>query len=101
MLRVDGRRFDELRPVRITRNYIKHAEGSVFIETGDTKIICTATIEDKVPPFLKGTGQGWVTAEYAMLPRATAVRNVREVTRGRVSGRSSEIQRLIGRALRA
>ncbi|MGI6143548.1 MAG: ribonuclease PH [bacterium] len=101
MLRVDGRRFDELRPVRITRNYIKHAEGSVFIETGDTKIICTATIEDKVPPFLKGTGQGWVTAEYAMLPRATAVRNVREVMRGRVSGRSSEIQRLIGRALRA
>jgi len=101
MQRVDGRRFDERRPVRITRDFIKYAEGSVFIEAGDTKIICTATIEDKVPSFLKGTGQGWVTAEYAMLPRATAVRNVRDATRGRISGRSSEIQRLIGRALRA
>jgi ribonuclease PH len=100
-MRVDGRRCDELRPVRITRDYIKYAEGSVFIEAGDTKIICTATIEDKVPSFLKGSGQGWVTAEYAMLPRATAVRNVRDATRGRISGRSSEIQRLIGRCLRA
>lgn len=100
MLRV-GRRPDELRPVKIARNYIKHAEGSVLIESGDTRVICTATLEDKVPHFLKGVGKGWVTAEYAMLPRATAVRNIREAARGRISGRSHEIQRLIGRALRA
>lgn len=101
MARVDGRRPEELRPVQITRNYIKHAEGSVLIETGDTKVICTATVEEKVPPFLKGAEQGWVTAEYGMLPRATGVRNVREAARGRISGRSYEIQRLIGRSLRA
>ncbi|MGI6575998.1 MAG: ribonuclease PH [bacterium] len=100
MARIDGRSADSLRPVRITRGFIKHAEGSVLIEVGETKVICTATLEDKVPPFLKGSGQGWVTAEYAMLPRATPVRNVREAARGRISGRSHEIQRLIGRSLR-
>ena len=96
-----ARRPDELRPVKIIRGYIKHAEGSVLMEMGDTKVICTASLEERVPHFLKGTGKGWVTAEYAMLPRATAVRNIRDATRGRISGRSHEIQRLIGRALRA
>lgn len=90
-----------MRPLKVTRNYIKYAEGSVLIEAGDTKVICTASIEDKVPPFLRGTGQGWITAEYSMLPRATETRNVREVAKGRVSGRTAEIQRLIGRALRS
>ncbi len=99
--RVDGRRSDEMRPVKVTRNYLKHAEGSVLIEVGDTKVICSATVEDKVPPFLRGTGQGWVTSEYAMLPRSTQVRNVRESSRGKVGGRTHEIQRLIGRALRS
>jgi ribonuclease PH len=99
--RADGRDSRDLRPVHITRNYIKHAEGSVLIEVGDTKVICTATVEDKVPPFLRNTGGGWVTAEYAMLPRATAVRNQRESARGRIGGRTYEIQRLIGRALRS
>ncbi len=92
---------DELRPVTITRDYIMHAEGSVLIEVGGTKVICTATVDEKVPPFLKGTGQGWVTAEYSMIPRATKERNVRDSTKGRPSGRSQEIQRLIGRALRS
>ncbi len=101
MTRQDGRQPDELRPVKITRNYTKHAEGSVLIEVGDTKIICTASVDDKVPVFKKGTGQGWVTAEYSMLPRATAVRNMRDISRLRLNGRSSEIQRLIGRALRS
>jgi len=101
MERIDGRRLNQLRPVKITRHYLKHAEGSVLIEMGDTKVICTASIEDKVPPFLRGNGQGWLTAEYSMLPRATETRNVRESTRGRVSGRTSEIQRLVGRALRS
>jgi ribonuclease PH len=99
--RVDGRRADQLRPVVIERDFIKHAEGSVLIAVGDTKVICTASVEDKVPPFLRGLGEGWITAEYAMLPRATEVRNVREASRGKQGGRTHEIQRLIGRALRA
>lgn len=101
MTRIDGRQPDEMRAVKVTRNYIKYAEGSVLIEAGDTKVICTASIEDKVPPFLRGTGQGWVTAEYSMLPRATETRNVREASKGKLSGRTAEIQRLIGRALRS
>ena len=101
MIRSDGRAPDQLRPVRITLDYIKHAEGSCLIEFGDTKVICTASIEEKVPPFLRGTGQGWITAEYAMLPRATAQRTVREAARGRLTGRTQEIQRLIGRSLRS
>lgn len=99
--RADGRRRDELRPVKITRDINMHAEGSVLIEIGNTKVICTATVEDKVPPFLRGQGMGWVTGEYAMLPRATAVRNQRESSKGKVGGRTHEIQRLIGRALRS
>ncbi len=101
MIRVDGRRPGQLRPVRITRNYIKHAEGSVLIEVGDTKVICNASVEDKLPMFLKGGGKGWVTAEYGMLPRATGVRTPREAARGKIGGRTYEIQRLIGRSLRA
>ena len=101
MERNDGRRADQLRPVKITRNYIKHAEGSALIEIGDTKVICTATVEEKVPPFMKGEGKGWVTAEYSMLPRSAAVRIVREAARGKVTGRTHEIQRLVGRALRS
>ncbi|HSB34494.1 MAG TPA: ribonuclease PH [Nitrospirota bacterium] len=98
-MRVDGRKADELRRVKITRNYIKSAEGSVLIEMGDTIVICTATVENTVPPFLKGHGRGWVTAEYAMLPRSSAQRIQRE--RGKVGGRTHEIQRLIGRSLRS
>ena len=101
MIRSDGRKPDELRPVKITIDYIKHAEGSCLIEFGDTKVICTASVEEKVPPFLKGTGQGWITAEYSMLPRATATRTVRESTKGRLTGRTQEIQRLIGRSVRS
>ncbi|NMB25155.1 MAG: ribonuclease PH [Firmicutes bacterium] len=101
MTRMDGRKPDELRQMKITRNFNKYAEGSVLIEAGDTKVICTASIEERVPPFLRGQGQGWVTAEYSMLPRATETRNVREASRGRLSGRTSEIQRLVGRALRS
>ncbi len=101
MIRNDGRSPQELRPINITRNYIKHAEGSVLIEVGDTRVICTATVEDKVPPFLRATGGGWVTAEYSMLPRATATRNTREAAKGKIGGRTYEIQRLIGRALRS
>src|SRR4029079_12138820 len=97
--RHDGRVPDQLRPVKVTRDYLKHPEGSVLVEFGDTKVICTASLEEKVPPFLKGQGQGWVTAEYAMLPRATNTRGTRD-NRG-PSGRSQEIQRLVGRALRA
>lgn len=100
-MRPDGRKPEELRPVRITRNYLKYPEGSVLIEMGDTKVICTASIEDKVPPFLKGGGKGWITAEYSMLPRSTPVRTPRDITRLRLNGRSCEIQRLIGRSLRA
>ncbi len=98
-MRVDGRKADELRKLRITRKYIKSAEGSVLIEMGDTKVICTATIDNAVPPFLKGRGTGWVTAEYAMLPRSSAQRIQRE--RSKVGGRTYEIQRLIGRSLRS
>ena len=101
MIRSDGRKPDELREVKITLDYIKHAEGSCLIEFGDTKVICTASVEEKVPPFLKGTGQGWITAEYAMIPRATVQRTVRESAKGRLSGRTQEIQRLIGRSLRS
>lgn len=99
--RPSGRAVDQLRPVRITRQYTKHAEGSVLIEFGDTKVICTASIEEKVPPFLKGKGQGWMTAEYGMLPRSTHSRMEREAARGKQTGRTQEIQRLIGRSLRA
>ena len=100
-LRPSGRRADELRPMRITRHYTRHAEGSVLIECGDTRVICTASVEDGVPAFLKGQGQGWLTAEYGMLPRATTTRGRREAAEGRQTGRSQEIQRLIGRSLRA
>jgi len=100
-LRVDGREKSQLRPVKITKNYIKYAEGSVLIEMGETKVICTASIDDKVPPFKKDTGEGWVTAEYSMLPRSTQIRNQRDISKLKLSGRSQEIQRLIGRALRS
>jgi len=99
--RHSGRRPDELRPVRITRHYTRHAEGSVLVECGDTRVVCTASVEEGVPPFLKGHGQGWLTAEYGMLPRATTTRARREAAEGRQSGRTQEIQRLIGRSLRA
>ena len=99
--RPSGRRPDELRPLRITRHYTRHAEGSVLIETGDTKVVCTASVEEGVPGFLKGKGTGWLTAEYGMLPRATNTRMRREAAEGRQSGRTQEIQRLIGRSLRA
>ncbi len=98
-MRIDGRRADELRKLKITRNYIKAAEGSVLIEMGDTKVICTATVDNSVPPFLRGKGTGWVTAEYAMLPRSSSQRIQRE--RNKVGGRTHEIQRLIGRSLRS
>lgn len=101
MDRIDGREREQLRPVKITRNYLKHAEGSVLIEMGDTKVICTASVEEKVPPFLKGSGKGWITGEYGMLPRSTEVRKIRDSTRGKIDGRTMEIQRLIGRALRS
>ncbi|MFC3748138.1 ribonuclease PH [Paenibacillus sp. GCM10012306] len=100
-MRSNGRNVDELRHVKITTQVNKYAEGSVLIEMGDTKVICTATVEEKVPPFLKGQGKGWVTAEYSMLPRATQTRNQREAARGKLTGRTMEIQRLIGRALRS
>ena len=100
-MRAAGRKSSDLRPVKITRNFIKHAEGSVLIEMGDTKVICTASIEEKVPPFLKGTGKGWITSEYAMIPRSTHDRVPRESSKGKLGGRTHEIQRLIGRSLRA
>ncbi|MCC3356512.1 ribonuclease PH [Bacillus sp. REN16] len=100
-MRVDERLHNQLRPVRLELNYIKHPEGSVLITVGDTKVICNASIEDRVPPFMRGSGKGWITAEYSMLPRATEQRNIRESTKGKVSGRTMEIQRLIGRALRS
>lgn len=100
-MRPSRREPDELRNVRITRGYTRYAEGSVLIECGDTKVVCTVSIDDKVPPFLRGKGQGWLTAEYGMLPRATNTRSDREAARGKQSGRTQEIQRLIGRALRA
>ncbi|AQS60048.1 ribonuclease PH [Desulforamulus ferrireducens] len=101
MARFDGRQPNQIRPVTMTPNYNKYAEGSVLIEVGDTRVICTATVEDKVPPFLKGQGKGWVTAEYSMIPRATGTRTVREAAKGKLGGRTMEIQRLIGRALRS
>ena len=100
-MRPSKRQPDQLRNIRITRHYTRHAEGAVLIEAGDTKVLCTVSVEDKVPPFLKGKGQGWLTAEYGMLPRATNTRGDREAARGKQSGRTQEIQRLIGRALRA
>ena len=99
--RSSGRAADQLRPVRITRHYTMHAEGSVLIEFGNTRVLCTATVEEKVPPHKRGSGEGWVTAEYGMLPRATHSRSDREAARGKQSGRTQEIQRLIGRSLRA
>jgi len=101
MKRHDGRAFDELRSIKMTPGFLKHPAGSVLIEAGETRVLCTATVEDRVPLFLKGSGEGWVTGEYAMIPAATNTRTQREVTRGRQSGRSLEIQRLIGRALRS
>ena len=100
-MRPSGRALDELRAIRFTRNYTKHAEGSVLVEFGDTRVLCTASVEEKVPGFLKGKGKGWVTAEYGMLPRATGTRNSREAAKGKQGGRTLEIQRLIGRSLRA
>src|SRR4051812_27784824 len=98
--RASGRRPDQLRPVRITRHYTQHAEGSVLIAQGDTIVLCTASVEEGVPPFMKGQGRGWLTAEYGMLPRATNTRSRREAAEGKQSGRTQEIQRLIGRSLR-
>ena len=96
-----GRKNDEMREVRVTKNYIMHPEGSVLIEFGNTKVICNATVEEKIPPFLRGSGTGWITAEYSMLPRATNNRVQREASKGKIAGRTMEIQRLIGRALRS
>ena len=101
MARPSNRQPDELRKIQITRGYTKHAEGSVLVEFGDTKVLCTASVEEKVPGFLRGQGRGWLTSEYGMLPRATNTRTAREAARGRQSGRTQEIQRLIGRSLRA
>lgn len=101
MSRIDKRLNDELRQVKISRDYLLHPEGSVLIEMGNTKVICTAMVEDKVPPFLKGTGKGWVTSEYSMLPGSTGVRKARDINRLKIDGRSQEIQRLIGRSLRS
>ncbi len=100
-MRPSGRQANELRQLTITRNYTKHAEGSVLIEMGDTKVLCTASVEERIPPFLRGKGEGWVTAEYGMLPRSTGSRMQREAAKGKQSGRTQEIQRLIGRSLRA
>jgi ribonuclease PH len=100
-MRIDGRDNKQLRPVHIEANYLMHPEGSVLISVGDTKVICSASVEDRVPHFMRGEGKGWITAEYAMLPRATESRNIRESSKGKVTGRTMEIQRLIGRALRA
>ncbi|MDQ3959174.1 MAG: ribonuclease PH [Pseudomonadota bacterium] len=100
-MRPSGRASDELRRIAFTRHFTRHAEGSVLAEYGDTKVVCTATVENKVPPFLKGTGRGWITAEYGMLPRSSGNRIKREATQGRQGGRTLEIQRLIGRSLRA
>jgi ribonuclease PH len=99
-MRIDGRAPDQMRPIRITPGFISAAEGSVLIEIGKTRVICTASVEDVVPPFLRNSGKGWITSEYAMIPRATSTRTVRESTAGKRSGRTQEIQRLIGRSLR-
>jgi ribonuclease PH len=100
-MRPSQRQADQLRTVRLTRNFTRHAEGSVLIEMGDTRVLCTASVEENVPPFLRGKGKGWVTAEYGMLPRATHTRSSREAAKGKQTGRTQEIQRLIGRALRS
>lgn len=100
-MRIDQRQYNELRPINLTPHFIKHPEGSVLIEVGETKVICNASLENRVPHFLRGQGSGWITAEYSMLPRATEQRNIREAARGKLSGRTMEIQRLIGRALRS
>lgn len=100
-VRQDGRSFDELRPIRFESGFVRYAEGSVLVSFGETRVLCNATVEDSVPPFLRGQGKGWVTAEYAMLPRATHQRTMRESIRGKIGGRTHEIQRLIGRSLRA
>ncbi len=100
-MRCDGRKNDQVRQTKVTRNYTKYAEGSVYIEVGDTKVLCNVSIEDKVPPFLKGSGEGWITAEYNMLPRSTGTRKIRDIARLKIDGRTMEIQRLIGRALRS
>ena len=100
-MRPSQRQPDQARPLRITRNFTRHAEGSVLIEMGDTQVLCTASVEESLPPFLRGKGQGWVTAEYGMLPRSTHTRSAREAAKGKQSGRTQEIQRLIGRSLRA
>jgi ribonuclease PH len=101
MTRIDGRMSADLRPTRLTPGFLLHAEGSVLIEVGRTRVVCSASVEDRVPPFLRNTGKGWVTAEYGMLPRATSTRTQREATAGKVGGRTQEIQRLIGRSLRS
>lgn len=101
MLRAYNRGYDQIRPIKVTRNYIKYSEGSVLIEMGDTRVVCTASVEEKTPIFLRGTQQGWITAEYSMIPRANQVRNIRDSVKGRINGRSQEIQRLVGRSLRA
>lgn len=100
-MRIDGRKNEQIRPVKVTRNYTKYAEGSVYIEVGDTKVLCNVSVEEKVPQFLKGLGEGWITAEYNMLPRSTGTRKVRDIARLKLDGRTMEIQRLIGRALRS
>ena len=100
-MRPSQRQADQLRQVRLTRNFTRHAEGSVLIQMGDTRVLCTASVEEKVPPFMRGKGEGWVTAEYGMLPRSTHTRSAREAAKGKQSGRTQEIQRLIGRSLRA
>lgn len=101
MLRTHNRKYDQIRPIKITRNYIKYSEGSVLIEMGDTRIVCTASVEEKLPLFLRGTQQGWISAEYSMIPRANQIRNARDSVKGKINGRSQEIQRLVGRSLRA
>ena len=101
MLRSKNRKFNEIRKINITRNYIKYAEGSTLMQMGDTKIICTASVEEKVPIFLRGAKKGWISAEYSMIPRANQLRNIRDSIKGKINGRSSEIQRLIGRSLRS
>ncbi|WP_297633979.1 ribonuclease PH [uncultured Clostridium sp.] len=100
-MRIDNRKNEQIRNVKVTRNYTKYAEGSVYIEVGDTKVLCNVSVEDKVPPFLKGKGEGWITAEYNMLPRSTGTRKIRDIARLKIDGRTMEIQRLIGRALRS
>src|SRR6202158_1686292 len=100
-MRIDQRQPGQMRPVKVTTGYLLTAEGSALIEVGNTRVLCAASVEETVPPFLRGSGKGWVTAEYSMLPRATATRTAREISKGRASGRTMEIQRLIGRALRS